>query len=68
MGFLYMEDSRFVVLLNNVAVERADLGPLQSIRHEHIDPEADILILPRGQVRAIDMLQVQAADSPEEVG
>jgi hypothetical protein len=67
MGFLYMEDSRFVVLLNNLAIEKADLGPLRSIRHDHIDPEADILILPRGQVDAMEMMQFQAAQEFEEV-
>lgn len=56
MGFLYMQNDRVVVLLNDL-VERTDLGPLQSIRHHHIEPEADIWICPRAQVDAVDILK-----------
>ena len=55
-GVLYMENERVVVLLNNLA-EKADLGPLQDIRRDHIEPEADIVILPRGKVDAIEIFE-----------
>ena len=55
-GFLYMQNERIVVLLNNL-VDNAELGPLQNIRREHIEPEADILILPRRQVNTIKILE-----------
>ena len=55
-GVLYMENERVVVLLNNLA-EKAYLGPLQDIRRDHIEPEADIVILPRGKVDAIEILE-----------
>lgn len=56
IGFLYMQNERVVVLLNNLVAD-ADLGPLQSIRRKHIEPEADILILPRRQVNTIKILE-----------
>ena len=56
VGFLYMKNERVIVLLNNI-VEKADLGPLQSIRNVHIEPEADILILPRGQIEMIKIVE-----------
>ena len=56
IGFLYMKNERVVVLLNNLA-EKADLGPFQSIRRDHIEPEADILILPCREVNAIEILE-----------
>ena len=56
IGFLYMQNDRVVILLNNLA-EKADLGPLRRTKHNHIEPEADILILPRRQVDAIQILE-----------
>ena len=56
VGFLYMKNERVVVLLNNVA-QRAHLGPLQNIRRERVEPEAQILILPRRKVEKIELLE-----------
>ncbi len=61
IGYLYMENERVIVLLNNI-VEKADLGPLQSIRNVHIEPEADILILPRGQIEMIETLELEPVE------
>jgi hypothetical protein len=54
-GFLFMENERVVILLNNI-VAGAELGLLQNIRYEHIEPEADIFILPRSQVDSIELI------------
>ena len=55
-GFLYMQNERVVILVNNL-VDNAELGPLQNIRRKHIEPEADILILPRRQVNTIKIVE-----------
>ncbi len=57
MGFLYMRNEHVVVLLNNL-VEKADLGPLRSIRHDYVEPKADILIFPYQRVDAINILEM----------
>lgn len=56
IGLLFTHNERVVVLLNNI-VNKAYLGPLQNIRHKHIEPEADILVLPRNQVIAVNVLE-----------
>ncbi len=53
-GFLYMKNERVVVLLNNV-VSTADLGPLKSVRRNHVDPEAYIRVFPAAQVKSIQI-------------
>ena len=63
LGFLYMQNEHFVVILNNI-VDKADLGPLQFIRREHIEPEADVLILPRSNVLEIKLLEEASEASP----
>lgn len=50
--FLYMDNDRVVVLLNNLRQD-ADLGPLEPVRKRHILPEADILVIPRKDVAEI---------------
>ena len=55
VGLLYLENERVVILLNNL-IENADLGPIKSIRIEHIEPEASITIIPRDQVTAIEIM------------
>ena len=56
IGVLYFENERVVVLLNNL-VQNADLGPIKYFRDKHVEPEATIVIIPRDQVRAIEILQ-----------
>lgn len=56
-GFLFIENDRVVVLLNNLR-DRADLGPLKHVRDEHILPEADIFVLPRVSIDAIQLFEV----------
>jgi hypothetical protein len=56
IGYLYFENERVVILLNNL-IEKADLGPIKYVRNEHIEPEASIMIIPRNQVTAIEILQ-----------
>lgn len=51
-----MDTPTHVVLLNSVC-EDADLGPLKSFREEHIDPEADLHIIPKGEVRGVEFLE-----------
>ena len=55
IGLLYLENKRVVILLNHL-VEKADLGPIKYVRNEHVEPEASIIIIPRNQVTAIEML------------
>ena len=45
-GFLLFATSKFIVLLNNM-VKGADVGPLKSVRMKQIEPECDVLVLPR---------------------
>jgi hypothetical protein len=56
IGYLYLENERFIVLLNNL-VQKADLGPIKYVRNKHIEPEATMIIIPRDQVKAIEILQ-----------
>lgn len=51
-GYLYFETDTHLVLLNNIAAE-ANLGSLKSERHLHLDPEADIVVVPRSEVRRL---------------
>ncbi len=59
LGSLYMKNKRFLVLLNNIR-GTADLGPLRRIRREHTEPEADVLVLPRGMVKTINIFQTDS--------
>ena len=45
VGLLYFQTDDYVVLLNNVAGD-AELGPLRSRRNIHLEPEANITIIP----------------------
>ncbi len=56
IGLLFMENERVVVILNDIR-SAADLGPLKPIRREHIDPEANVWVLPRDQVEEIQILE-----------
>ncbi|GIK58511.1 MAG: hypothetical protein BroJett015_41740 [Chloroflexota bacterium] len=56
VGLLYFENERVVILLNNL-IEKAGLGPIKFVRNEHIEPESSIIIIPRNQVTAIEILQ-----------
>lgn len=55
VGFLYMQTEHFVILLNNV-VKGADLGSLQLLRKQQVEPEADITILPKSDIKEIELL------------
>jgi hypothetical protein len=57
IGIDYLDNERVLVLLNNI-VDRADLGPLQTVRHNHVEPEADILVIPREQVKSKVILEL----------
>jgi len=54
---LYIRNERFVVLLNNVR-SGADLGALKAEREDHIEPEADLLIIPTAQVLDIGIMKL----------
>jgi hypothetical protein len=56
-GLLYFQTDTHVVLLNNVAGE-AELGPLHARRDIHLEPEADITIIPRESDMTVELLEV----------
>ena len=56
VGALYLATDSVLVLLNNIN-SQADLGPLKSVRNVHIEPEVDILILPKTGSYAVDFLE-----------
>ena len=58
LGSLYLENEKVVVVLNMVR-GGADLGPIAPVRKKHIEPEADIWILPRNLVDRIEILEVE---------
>jgi hypothetical protein len=51
---LYIKTAAHVVLLNNI-VKGAHLGRLRNRRRVHIDPEADLIIIPRSEVLSIEV-------------
>lgn len=51
-----MDTPTHVVLLNNLR-EGADLGPVKPIRRRHLEPEADIRVVPRHMVEGIERLK-----------
>jgi hypothetical protein len=55
VGALLLDTSTHVVLLNNVR-KGVDLGPIKRIRKKHIEPEADIHVIPKGMVVSIERL------------
>lgn len=56
IGLLYLENERFVILLNNL-IKNTDLGPIKSISNDYVEPEASIMIIPHDQVTTIEILQ-----------
>ena len=54
-GIFYFETDKFIVLLNNASIE-ADLGPLKSIKEQHIEPELEILVLRKSKDYTIKFL------------
>ena len=54
IGMLYFKTAAHVVLLNNV-VKGAHLGRLRNRRRIHIDPEADVIIIPRSEILSIEV-------------
>jgi hypothetical protein len=55
-GLLLFKNANVVVLLNHLR-RLADLGPLKRIRDEHVFPEAEIVVIPSGTVRAIRVFE-----------
>jgi hypothetical protein len=56
IDFLYLENERVVVLLNNIP-DNAYLDPFKQIRDKHIIPEAHIMIIPREIIDNILMIE-----------
>jgi hypothetical protein len=56
VGFLLFKTSKFVVLLNNV-LKATDVGPLRRIRKEQVEPECDIVVLPRSPDMTVEFLK-----------
>ena len=56
VGMLYFETDDHLVLLNNV-FEGAHLGRLRNMRRKHVEPEADIVVVPRHEVVSVDLLK-----------
>jgi hypothetical protein len=54
-GALLFETSDFIVLLNNM-IDTTDVGPLRLVRSEHIEPECDVLVLPRTPSMSVKIL------------
>ena len=52
VGMLFSDTDRFVILINN-GRESGDYGPLRPFRDEHLVPECDVTIVPKGIVREI---------------
>jgi hypothetical protein len=55
VGALFMETTTHIVLLNNVR-EGLDLGPVRPVRAQHMDPEADVWVIPAAIVEAVHFL------------
>ena len=56
IGMLYFKNKRVVVLLNHVC-GGADLGKFKHFYNKHIEPEAEIMIIPRSKVKAIEIFR-----------
>lgn len=56
IGRLYFETVEHLVLLNNV-LQGAHLGPLRNRRRRHFDNEAHIMIIPRSEVVAVEVMR-----------
>lgn len=65
IGALFFQNQKVVVLINNVNCQ-ADLGPLKKVRVRHVEPEADILILPRDQIYKLELLQLQSGSTSHD--
>lgn len=59
VGLLYFQTGTHVVLLNNVA-ERANLGPLRARRDTHLEPEANIIIIPKELDMTVALLEARS--------
>ena len=57
-GLLWFQTARHVVLLNHV-VTGVDLGPVRARREDHLSHEADITIIPAGDVIEIEYLEMK---------
>ncbi len=57
VGLLYFQTDTHVVLLNNVA-GGANLGALRARRDIHLEPEANITIIPRESDMTVELLEV----------
>jgi hypothetical protein len=55
-GLLYFQTASYVVLLNNMAT-KADLGPLRSRRDIHLEPEANITIIPKDSETKVELIE-----------
>lgn len=56
VGCLLFQSREFIVLLNNMG-KGTDVGPLRPIRDEHIEPECDVLVLPRSPGMTVERLE-----------
>ena len=56
IGQLYFKTEEHLVLLNNI-LQRAHLGPLRNRRRLHSEPEAHIVIIPRNEVVAVEVIR-----------
>lgn len=56
IGGLYLKTDTHVVLLNNITAS-AYLGPVRARRDRHIEPEADVMVLPIDADTTIDYLE-----------
>ncbi len=54
---LFSDTDRFVILINNVR-ESGAYGPIRPFRDEHLVPECDVTIVPKGIVREISKVDV----------
>jgi len=55
-GMLFLQTKNHIVVVNNVS-EKTNLGPLQRLRREHLDPEATVVVIPRRTVEGIELLK-----------
>jgi hypothetical protein len=56
VGVFFMKTSTHIVLLNSMR-EGLDLGPVKPVRTMHIEPEADIRVIPTAIVEAVDFFE-----------
>lgn len=52
-----MSTDNHIVLLNSIR-EGIDLGPIPAVRSVHIEPEADVVVIPKADVEAVYLLQL----------